>query len=149
MPAILAALVAGLLFGLGLTISEMINPTKVIGFLDLVGDWDPSLAFVMATAIPAAAVGYSLTRRLRAPLWAPEFSQPSQSRVDRNLIAGAVVFGAGWGIVGYCPGPAIAGLGFGDPATVLFVIAMLVGMGSYRALNSRIVNRTKPGHLAG
>ena len=149
MLTILAALIAGLLFGLGLTISQMINPAKIIGFLDLVGDWDPSLAFVMLTAIPAAAVGYSLTRRLRAPMCAPEFSQPTQSRVDRNLIAGAVLFGAGWGIVGYCPGPAIAGLGFGNPATVLFVVAMLVGMGSYRALNSRIINRTRPGHLAG
>ena len=143
MPTVLAALIAGLLFGLGLTISEMINPAKVIGFLDLVGDWDPSLAFVMLTAIPAAAVGYSLARRLRAPLCVPEFTQPTQSRVDRNLIVGAVLFGIGWGIVGYCPGPAIAGLGFDNPATVLFVVSMLIGMGSYRVLQSRIVNRAR------
>ena len=144
MPTVLAALIAGLLFGLGLTVSQMINPAKVIGFLDLVGDWDPSLAFVMLTAIPAAAVGYNFTRRLRAPLCARAFSQPSQSRVDRNLILGAVLFGIGWGVVGYCPGPAMDGLGFGNPATVLFVVSMLIGMGSYRMLHSRIVNRARP-----
>jgi len=144
MPTVLAALIGGFLFGLGLTISQMINPAKVIGFLDLVGDWDPSLAFVMATAIPAAAVGYSLARRFHSPLCALEFSQPSQTRVDQNLIAGAVLFGIGWGIVGYCPGPAVAGLGLGNPATVLFVVSMLVGMGSYRVLQSRIVNRPRP-----
>ena len=143
MPVLLAALVAGLLFGAGLTISQMINPAKVVGFLDLVGDWDPSLAFVMLTAIPAAAVGYGLTRRWRAPLCAPLFAQPTQTSVDGNLLLGAVLFGAGWGIVGYCPGPAIAGLGFGNPATVLFVVSMLVGMGSYRALRSRLIEGSK------
>jgi uncharacterized membrane protein YedE/YeeE len=140
---VLAALASGLLFGLGLTISQMINPAKVIGFLDLVGDWEPSLAFVMLTAIPAAAVGYTLARRWRAPLCSAEFSRPAQTRVDRNLIVGAVLFGAGWGIVGYCPGSAIAGLGFGSPATVLFVGSMLGGMGSYRALQSVVSNRAK------
>ena len=144
MPAVLAALAAGLLFGMGLTISQMINPEKVISFLDLVGDWDPSLALVMLTAIPAAAVGYRLTSRLRAPLCAPGFVQPAQKRVDGNLILGAISFGAGWGIVGYCPGPAIAGLGLGNPATVLFIVSMLAGMGLNHVVQTRFAGRAKP-----
>ena len=142
MPA-LVSLAAGLLFGLGLTVSQMINPTKVIGFLDLFGDWDPSLAFVMATAIPVAALGYTLARRCRSPLCAPDFSDPAQAHVDQRLVLGAVLFGIGWGMVGYCPGPAIAGLGLGNPATVLFVGSMLVGMGIYRTSQFLLSHRTK------
>jgi uncharacterized membrane protein YedE/YeeE len=136
MPSIIAALAAGLLFGLGLTVSQMINPAKVTGFLDILGDWDPSLALVMATAIPVAALGYAFGRRRSAPFCGPAFAIPTQAHVDWRLVLGAVLFGAGWGMVGYCPGPALAAIGLGNPGTVQFVIAMLVGMGLYRGTQS-------------
>jgi uncharacterized membrane protein YedE/YeeE len=143
MPALLASLASGLLFGLGLTVSQMINPMKVIGFLDVFGDFDPSLAFVMATAIPVTAAGYAVARRCRSPLCASTFSPPTQAKIDRRLTVGAVLFGVGWGLVGYCPGPALAGLGLGNPATVLFVFSMLVGMGGHTALPSLLSRRVK------
>ena len=135
MPRLLVALASGLLFGLGLTVSGMINPAKVLGFLDLAGDWDPSLAFVMAGAIPVAALGFALARRRPAPLCAPTFSGPTKTRVDVRLVVGAVLFGVGWGLVGYCPGPALASLRFGGWRTLLFVAAMLVGMGAFQAFD--------------
>jgi len=143
MPAVLAALASGLLFGLGLTVSQMINPAKVIGFLDILGDWDPSLAFVMAAAIPVTAAGYAVARRCRSPLCASAFSPPTQANIDRRLTVGAVLFGVGWGLVGYCPGPALASLGLGNPATILFVFAMFVGMGGHAALPSLLSRRAK------
>jgi uncharacterized protein len=143
MPPVLAALVSGVLFGLGLIVSQMINPAKVIGFLDILGDWDPSLAFVMATAIPVTAAGYAVAKRCRSPLCVPAFSPPNQAKIDRRLTVGAVLFGVGWGLVGYCPGPALAGLGLGNPATVLFVFSMLVGMGGHTVLPSLLARRTK------
>jgi len=143
MPAVLAALVSGVLFGLGLTVSQMINPAKVIGFLDILGDWDPSLAFVMATAIPVTAAGYAVARRYRSPLCASAFSPPTQAKINHRLTVGAILFGVGWGLVGYCPGPALAGLGLGNPATVLFVFAMFVGMGGHTALPSLRGRRAK------
>jgi len=136
MRAVFAALVSGLLFGLGLTVSQMINPAKVIGFLDLFGDWDPSLALVMATAIPMTALGYAVARHRQSPVCAPEFNLPTRTQIDWPLMAGSVLFGIGWGLVGYCPGPAIAALGLGNPATALFVGSMLVGMGTHSGLIS-------------
>jgi uncharacterized protein len=143
MLAVIAALVSGVLFGLGLTVSQMINPVKVIGFLDVFGDWDPSLAFVMATAIPVAAAGYAVARRCRSPLCASAFTPPTQAKIDSRLTLGAVLFGVGWGLVGYCPGPALAGLGLGNPATMLFVFSMLVGMGGHTALPSLLSRRAR------
>jgi uncharacterized protein len=134
MRSMIAALVSGLLFGLGLTISQMINPAKVIAFLDLFGNWDPSLAFVMAGAIPVAALGYQIARRRPAPLCAPAFAMPAAAGIDRRLVMGAIIFGVGWGLVGYCPGPALASLGFGNGSSFLFVAAMLLGMAAYNAL---------------
>ncbi|HXQ50737.1 MAG TPA: DUF6691 family protein [Stellaceae bacterium] len=128
MARILVALGAGLLFGLGLTVSQMINPAKVLGFLDLFGDWDPSLAFVMLGAIPVAAIGYRVARSLAAPWCGPAFAAPAQSKIDGRLVSGAVLFGVGWGMVGYCPGPALASIALGNWATVLFLVAMLIGM---------------------
>src|SRR5689334_22562707 len=96
MPRLLVALAAGLLFGLGLTISGMINPAKVLNFLDLVGHWDPSLAFVMAGAIPVAAIGFALAQRRPAPFCAPAFFGPTKTGVDARLLSGAVLFGIGW-----------------------------------------------------
>lgn len=132
MPRVLVALAAGLLFGLGLTISGMINPAKVLGFLDVAGHWDPSLAFVMVGAIAVAAIGFALGQQRPAPICASSFSGPTETRIDIRLVSGAVLFGIGWGLVGYCPGPALASLGFGSWRTLLFVAAMLVGMGAFQ-----------------
>jgi uncharacterized membrane protein YedE/YeeE len=129
--AVFAALASGLLFGLGLTISQMLNPAKVIAFLDVAGNWDPSLALVMAAAIPVAALGFSLSAGRTTPLCAARFNPPGRSEIDRSLIVGAVLFGSGWGLVGYCPGPAVAALSVGGFRTALFVGAMLVGMAAH------------------
>src|SRR5271166_1412874 len=135
MPRLISALLAGVLFGLGLTISHMIDPAKVLGFLDIAGDWDPSLAFVMLGALTVMTPTYALSKRLRAPLCAEDFALPAATRVDQHLILGALLFGAGWGLVGYCPGPALASIGFGGGRTLLFVAAMLVGMAVFTSIN--------------
>jgi uncharacterized membrane protein YedE/YeeE len=137
MPRIIAALAAGALFGLGLVVSGMTNPAKVLAFLDLAGDWDPSLAFVMAGAIPVAAIGFALGRRRAAPLCAPGFAPPTARDVDARLVGGAVLFGLGWGIAGFCPGPALAALCFGGWQVALFVAAMLAGMGVFQLAGQR------------
>jgi hypothetical protein len=128
MPRVVVSLIAGLLFGAGLTVSGMINPSKVLGFLDILGDWDPSLFFVMAAAIPVAMMGFRAARRMRTPLCATAFVEPATSRVDTRLVIGAIVFGLGWGLVGYCPGPAVASLGLGVWSSWIFVAGMLAGM---------------------
>jgi hypothetical protein len=132
MARILGALAAGVLFGLGLVVSRMIDPAKVLGFLDLAGHWDPSLAFVMLGAIPVAAIGFRLGERRSAPLLDARFRGPTRTDLDRPLILGATLFGIGWGLVGYCPGPALASLALGRSETVTFVLAMLVGMAAHR-----------------
>jgi hypothetical protein len=132
----LAALVAGLLFGLGLTVSQMANPAKVLGFLDLAGDWDPSLAFVLAGAVATAAVGFRLVQRAGRPLLAPAFRLPTATRIDRPLLLGAALFGLGWGLVGFCPGPALAALGLDGLPVPVFVLAMLAGMLLHRPRES-------------
>jgi uncharacterized membrane protein YedE/YeeE len=134
MARILAAMAAGAIFGLGLLLSGMANPAKVLAFLDVAGDWDPSLAFVMAGAIPVAALGFALGRRRAAPICAEAFAPLPRSLIDRRLIGGAVLFGMGWGLAGFCPGPALASLGFGGWQPWLFVAAMLAGMGLFRLL---------------
>ncbi len=128
MRALLIAAIAGLLFGLGLTVSTMIDPSKVLGFLDIAGDWDPSLIFVMGGAIPVAATAYAFGRRDRH---APPIG------IDRRLLVGAALFGIGWGLVGFCPGPALAALAFGSANTILFVAAMLAGMVAFEVWNLR------------
>ena len=135
----LGALLAGLLFGLGLAVSQMINPAKVLAFLDIAGRWDPSLAFVMAGAIGVTALGYHLVLRRPAPLLAPRFEVPTLREIDRRLLAGAVLFGIGWGLVGFCPGPAIASLAYGVKESIIFAAAMLAGMALFR-----VSNRTTP-----
>lgn len=137
-----AALAAGLLFGAGLSLSQMINPAVVLAFLDFAaiddGGWNPALAFVMAAAVLVTAVGYALIfRRRQAPLFASTFAIPRGRPIDLRLITGALTFGLGWGLVGYCPGPAIAGLGFGLAKTWLFVGAMLAGMALYHVAIAR------------
>ena len=135
MNRIAVALFAGLLFGLGLTVSGMVNPAKVLGFLDLAGDWDPSLAFVMGGAIPVAAIGFALARRRRTPVCDTKFAGPTKTAIDARLLAGAALFGIGWGLAGYCPGPALASLSFGGGKVVLFVASMLVGMALFQWLD--------------
>jgi uncharacterized protein len=137
------AFASGLLFGLGLTVSHMIDPAKVIGFLDIAGNWDPSLAFVMLGALAAAAPGYAVAKRMRGPLYADDFASPARIEVDRRLVVGALLFGAGWGLVGYCPGPALASLGIGGNGTLMFVAAMLIGMAAFTV--SERVRLTVPG----
>jgi hypothetical protein len=124
----LAALVAGLLFGLGLTISQMVNPAKVLNFLDLFGTWDPSLAFVLGGAVGTAAIGFHLVRRRNHPLAASEFHLPTATQIDRPLLLGAATFGLGWGLVGFCPGPAVTALGLDGLPVLIFLLAMLAGM---------------------
>ncbi len=128
MARILGGLIAGLLFGVGLTISGMINPAKVIGFLDVFGAWDPSLAFVMLGGVAVTAVGYRTVLRRSQPLFEPGFTLPTRRDIDLPLLLGAGLFGIGWGLGGYCPGPALAGLGFGSVETLGFVGTMLLGM---------------------
>ena len=138
---LVAALAAGLVFGAGLSLSRMIDPAVVLAFLDVAaiadGSWNPALAFVMAGAVLVTAVGYALVFRRRAPLLAATFAIPGNRAIDRRLIAGAITFGLGWGLVGYCPGPAVAGLGFGLAKTWLFVGAMLMGMALHHILIER------------
>lgn len=144
MRRIVVALAAGMIFGLGLSISQMIDPAKVIGFLDLAGHWDPSLAFVMAAAIPVAAAGFALARRRAAPLCAANFAGPAKTRLEGRLIAGAVLFGIGWGLVGFCPGPALASLTVGGAAPLVFAAAMILGMAGFGGAERLIAARSRP-----
>lgn len=128
MTRIIAGLLSGVIFGMGLSVSGMINPAKVIGFLDIAGDWDPSLAFVMLGAVLVTALGYRTVLRRNRPLFEPGFILPTRRDVDPQMIVGAGLFGVGWGLSGICPGPALAGLGFGAMESVVFVAAMLIGM---------------------
>lgn len=131
MPQILVALVSGILFGLGLAVSRMIDPAKVLGFLDIAGAWDPSLILVMGGAIIVALPGYRLVLGRSAPGLAERFHLPSSSAIDARLVGGAALFGAGWGLVGFCPGPAIAALSLADVRVLVFVLAMVAGMGVF------------------
>ena len=127
MPA-LSAFFVGLLFGIGLILAGMANPAKVQGFLDLAGAWDPSLALVMAGAIAIAYVGFHFSKRMPTSLLQALMQLPGRGPIDRRLILGSLAFGAGWGIGGFCPGPALVVLGSGDLKAAVFVLAMLAGM---------------------
>ncbi|MEF2073075.1 YeeE/YedE family protein [Consotaella aegiceratis] len=118
----------GLLFGVGLIVSGMADPAKVLNFLDLFGHWDPSLAFVMGGAVVVTFVGYRLVWRRRAPVLLEGFDLPAATRIDRRLVIGAALFGVGWGLGGFCPGPALTALSLAAPGTWAFVAAMLVGI---------------------
>lgn len=124
----LVALASGILFGIGLSVSQMINPAKIQGFLDVAGAWDPSLAFVMGGAVAVALVAFRFILKQPAPRLAAKFQVPNASTIDARLIAGASVFGVGWGLSGFCPGPAIAALSIGNEKIAVFVLAMLAGM---------------------
>lgn len=135
--SILVNLGLGLLFGLGLIVSGMSNPAKVLNFLDLFGTFDPSLAFVMGGAVVVAFIGFRLVLMREKPLMAPRFQLPTRSDIDARLIVGPALFGIGWGLGGFCPGPAFTALGLAAPGTLAFVPAMLVGMWAARALAER------------
>jgi uncharacterized protein len=121
------AFATGLLFGLGLSLGGMTQPAVVLGFLDIFGAWDPRLVFVMAGAVLTTAVGYRLLLRRPRPLLAERFQWPVSRRIDARLVGGAALFGIGWGIAGYCPGPALASLGAGVPALLVLVACMIAG----------------------
>lgn len=132
MLRITIGLLTGLIFGLGLVISGMANPAKVQNFLDLFGTFDPSLAFVMAAAVAVTFLGYRLVLRKQAPLCAENFRLPASTNVDSRLVIGPALFGLGWGLSGFCPGPAITSLSLMAEGTLIFVPAMLVGVGLAR-----------------
>ncbi len=127
MRIVISAL-AGLLFGIGLIVSGMADPAKVTNFLDLAGAWDPSLAFVMAGAIAVTCAGYWLVTRRSRPVFAASFDIPPRTAVDARLVSGAAIFGVGWGLAGFCPGPAIVALPLGAKGALIFVPAMLAGI---------------------
>src|SRR5882672_3786673 len=125
---IIAPLLCGLIFGAGLLISGMVQPTKVLGFLDIFGAWDPSLAVVMAAALAVATPGFMLARQRARPVLAAQYFWPGKSEVDAPLVLGAGLFGVGWGLVGLCPGPALESLATLSPGVIVFVVAMAGGM---------------------
>ncbi|MDQ1818093.1 YeeE/YedE family protein [Massilia sp. CCM 9210] len=136
MKYVSAAFVSGLVFGLGLILSGMTDPAKVIGFLDLAGNFNPALAFVMAGAIPVAAIAFRIAARRSTALLGGTVHLPGARKIDRRLLIGALTFGAGWGVAGYCPGPALASLATGGSDALLFVAAMLGGMLLFELIES-------------
>lgn len=127
----------GLLFGTGLILSGMTDPGKVIGFLDLFGAWDPSLAFVMGGAILVGVGAFALAKKRTTTFLGGALHLPKSNDIDKRLVIGGLVFGAGWGLAGFCPGPALVSLGAGQPKAAAFVLAMLVGMGVFELLERR------------
>ncbi|SEF33796.1 DUF6691 family protein [Variovorax sp. NFACC27] len=141
MPLVIASLLSGLVFGLGLIVSGMANPAKVLGFLDLAGPWDPSLAFVMGGAVGVSAFAFMFARRRKLSLLGAPVALPTARRLDRRLIGGSLLFGIGWGIAGFCPGPGLVSLGTGEFKAAVFVGAMLLGMGLFELLERRRARR--------
>lgn len=139
----LSAFLIGLLFGGGLLVSGMTQPEKILGFLDIAGRWDPSLIFVMVGALAVAAVGFRVADTRNASLFGDPVWRPATSAIDRRLLAGAAIFGTGWGLAGVCPGPALTNLGFGSLPAALFVGTMIAGMIGYELL-ARAVDSKRP-----
>ena len=135
---LITALLAGWVFGLGLVLSGMSNPAKVLGFLDLAGGWDPSLLFVMGGALAVGLLAFALARRRGRTLLGEALSLPAARRIDRRLVGGSLLFGIGWGLGGFCPGPALVALGLGEPKALVFVAAMLLGMALFEWLERRL-----------
>lgn len=125
---ILSSFIVGLIFGIGLILAGMTDPSKVIGFLDVAGLWDPSLAFVMAGAILVGVVAFRFARKRSAAFFGGTMRLPSRDDIDRRLVLGSLAFGVGWGMAGFCPGPALTALGTGNGKAVIFVLAMIAGM---------------------
>lgn len=123
----IAVLFCGIIFGCGLAITKLINPNKILNFLDVTGSWDPSLAFVMLSAVIVTFIGYKIVKRLNRPIFCEKFVLPTKTTLDIPLIVGSAIFGIGWGLAGYCPGPAFAALGLGIMDACYCVIGMLIG----------------------
>lgn len=136
MRNLLPGLFVGVIFGAGLALSDMVNPARVQAFLDVAGAWDPTLVFVMGAALVPSAIAYLIRRWMTRPLFGDRFSIPEIRTLDRPLLIGAAMFGVGWGLVGFCPGPAVAGLVLGAWQPWLFVGAMLAGMGLHHLFTS-------------
>lgn len=134
---VLSAVLAGLVFGVGLLLSGMANPAKVLGFLDLAGAWDPSLALVMVGAIGVGLPAFALAGRRSKSVLGLEMKLPSSRQIDRRLVLGSALFGVGWGIAGFCPGPALVALGLGQSKALIFTGAMLLGMGLFEFIERR------------
>ena len=128
MSDILIGLTAGLIFGLGLCLSGLADPALVLGFLDVAGAWNPTLLFVMGAGLTVTLIGYRLVFGRGRPLFSPRFNLPTSTAIDTPLVSGAVIFGIGWGLAGYCPGPAVVSLVSGRPEVFVFVTAMITGM---------------------
>jgi len=137
----LSSLLAGLVFGVGLIVSGMANPAKVLDFLDLAGRWDPSLALVMAGAISVGLVSFTFAQRRMLSFLGAEMKLPKSRDIDRRLVGGGLLFGIGWGVAGFCPGPALVALGMGETKAVVFAVAMVAGMGLFEVLDSRKSSR--------
>ncbi len=132
MSLVLAAFLSALLFGVGLGVAGMTLPEKVIGFLDVTGHWDPSLAFVMVGAIAVHGLSYRLITKRESPMLTPNFQIPTKRQIDPKLILGSVLFGVGWGLGGFCPGPAIVGVVSGTPSVLVFLASMIIGVYLHR-----------------
>ena len=139
------ALLAGVIFGVGLILSGMSDPSKVIGFLDITGDWDPSLVFVLGGAVAVGLLTFPFASKRQQSLLGEVMHLPAATQIDRRLILGSITFGVGWGLAGYCPGPALASLALGGLKPFMFVVAMLAGMGLFEALEQRKTKTTKAG----
>lgn len=137
MITVFTSLLAGLVFGLGLIVSGMANPAKVLGFLDLAGAWDPSLAFVMAGAIAVSALAFALAKTRTVSWLGAAMTLPGSRDIDRRLVIGSVLFGIGWGVAGFCPGPGLVALGMGEIKALVFVAAMLLGMALFEWVERR------------
>ena len=134
---VLSSSLAGLVFGLGLIVSGMANPAKVLDFLDLAGAWDPSLALVMGGAIAVGFFAFLIAEKRTLSLMGAEMKLPNARQIDRRLVTGSVIFGIGWGLAGFCPGPALVALGAGVPKAAVFVLAMLIGMVVFELIEKR------------
>lgn len=134
---IFTSLLAGLVFGLGLIVSGMANPAKVLGFLDLTGNWDPSLALVMAGAIGVSFFAFLVAQKRSRSLIGADMRLPGGRQIDRRLVVGGLLFGVGWGIAGFCPGPGLVALGMGEVKALVFVASMLIGMVTFEVLDRR------------
>lgn len=133
----ISAFLVGLVFGLGLIVSGMTDPGKVLGFLDLAGLWDPSLALVMGGAIAIGVFAFAIAGKRTTSFLDGGMHLPNSSKIDRRLIIGSLIFGAGWGLAGFCPGPAIVSAGAGQPKAIVFVVAMLIGMLIFELIERR------------
>jgi uncharacterized membrane protein YedE/YeeE len=131
---VLSALLAGAIFGVGLALSGMVDPNKVVGFLDITGNWDPSLMFVLGGAVITTTLAYRYIFAQGKPLFADDFHVPTLLEIDPKLLTGAALFGIGWGLIGYCPGPAVASIGFRPEEPLIVVVSMLAGMLLYRSV---------------